>query len=259
MIDKSPEQTVPSTETQPANPQSRNSSKDTVVALAFLAIILGAPVSAFFFAYDLIVFLTTTPLGLLYLFTLVLVIAYGLVLTGSALYNKRLRSEFPRKYRLHNKRLTRVPRFFAGWFLPCISIFLILAGEVVFIQTVPKSESGSVLYDFIITLSRAIILIMVGMELQYTAQEHWTESRWQVLITVSLVLDFVSFFLLTAAYASMGASTAINNVDVTPSVYALLFALLLGLASLVSSYYTVTQARHADEALANDGPSKRKL
>ena len=110
--------------------------------------------------------------------------------------------------------------------------------------------NSKMLYRLSFTIATALILLMIGMELSYAAQEHQEGHRWIVLIMTSLILDFASYLMLFIGLAP--SRLAANVGSIAP-----LYVLTLGAASLFSSYFTVTQARITDEFLAQ-GTSPRR-
>ena len=100
-------------------------------------------------------------------------------------------------------------------------------------------------YMLAFTFSTAAVLLMIGMELSYSAQEHQGDHRWLVLVTASLILDFISYFVLIVGLQEPQPPTAESSIGAAKVVY----TALLGAASLASSYFTIAQARTTDEVL----------
>lgn len=224
----------------------------------------------------------------LFAFTSVLILLYSSVLFASIWYRINLREVHADIFESHKKRAaaSAVPRFFSVYILPVISIALVVAAQVatldkssdqtannlsVTIQSpsplsetkdeggkpnvgqasrTPSSapsqaklakEKNYIPYMLAFTFSTSAVLLMIGMELAYTAQEHPGHS-WSVLVTASLILDFISYLILVVGLEKPGKTVEIEIIQIW-------FTFLLGLASLVSSYYTIAQARMTDEVL----------
>lgn len=77
----------------------------------------------------------------------------------------------------------------------------------------------------------------------YVSQSYHGGHRWIVLVTASLFVDFLSYFLLISGFRA----PSFNEPSVVP-ITKIAFVFLLGLFSVISSYYTITRARMADEA-----------
>ena len=175
--------------------------------------------------------------------TAVLIVFYVVILIVSYSYKGQLEAAHEVAYSQHYAATDSIPRNFAKWILPVASILVVLLAQVI---AVPEAESATVRYELAFATARALILLMIGMELSYFLQEHAPESRWPILVTASLILDFVSYFLLTAGH---GAEPAANDEAVLTRA---LYVFLLGVASFLSSYYTVVQGRIADDVLGGD-------
>ena len=101
-------------------------------------------------------------------------------------------------------------------------------------------------YLLAFVFSTSVVLLMIGTEMAYIAQSHHEGHRWLVIVTASLFVDFLSYFLLTNGLRAPLS----NEPSVVPGLTNL-FTFLLGLFSGVSSYYTITKARMADEVLGS--------
>ena len=104
-------------------------------------------------------------------------------------------------------------------------------------------------YLLVFAFSTSVVLLMIGTEMAYIAQSHHGDHRWLVIVTASLFVDFLSYFLLIN-----GLRAPLPNEPSVVPVAKNTFTFLLGLFSGVSSYYTITRARMADEVL--DPPSR---
>ena len=207
--------------------------------------------------------------GVLYLSTVVLVILYGIVLLASYIYKIQLQRKHSDQYSQYREQTPQIPKLFAVWVLPIASILLVLAAQITVIpKEEPKfnvavatsektSQTGHKVLDSIMvsdnrgtdipyliafTFATAAILLMIGMELSYSAQKHQKGHRWLVLVTTSLILDFASYFILIAGFQSPVLGGRVDEVRA-------LYVFLLGAGSLISSYFTITQARITDEVL----------
>ena len=163
--------------------------------------------------------------NMIYLFTGVLVVAYFVVLLASFLYADHLSKKYNIKYNEYKERHKEhnIPRIFTRWILPVISILLVLVSQVVVLSNSGSAQSSSSivvegeaeiqtdgietqghnLYSLIFVMSTALVLLMIGMELAYTAQERQEGHRWLALVTVSLILDFVSYILLISGFEAL--------------------------------------------------------
>ena len=242
-----------------ANEQNtnRNSEVDTgaedetattqvsVVPVLFVFLVLFGGVYIIFFSDFLSVLSLRTKPGAIYTSTAVLVVFYGIILVASYAYKVQLEGLYKAAYEQHNTVIHAIPRHFAKWVLPIASILLVLVAQVI---TIPDSPDNTVVvsYEIAFVTARSLILLMIGMELAYFVQERAPGNRWPVLVTVSLILDFVSYFLLVAGH---GPTSAVDAAAVSPRT---LFVFLLGVSSFVSSYYTITQGRIADDVLRSE-------
>lgn len=184
--------------------------------------------------------------GVLYLFSVVLSLLFGFVFIASFVYRIQLIDQHQDSYLRHQSKAKkhRTPKFFSVWILPLISIFLVVTAKIV-----APADHMNFPYMIAFTFATSVIVLMIGMELSYLAQDHSGDHRWLVLITASLILDFVSFFVLVVgvdgSYGSATAST--TDLDANAKVF---YTFMLGTASMVSSYFTIVQARMWDEALS---------
>lgn len=219
-----------------------------LLILSSAALFIVAPQSNFFRALTI----RSTP-GVLLVFTLFLSLLYASILYASIVYRWQLialhRVGFGRY--LEKEMDHKTPKLFSVWVLPIISILLVLAAQIIafHVQGGGTASSGdsspdnNIPYMLAFTFATSVVLLMIGMELSYMAQDHSNNNRWIVLVTASLILDFISYFVLVVglgkpdlAAPSVGSAKAI-------------FTFLLGAASLVSSYFTIAQARMWDEVL----------
>ena len=221
---------------------------------------------------------------ILYLSAVVLIMLYGILFVFSAIYTMSLRGKFKTEYELHRKRIQGIPKTFSVWVLPIISILLVMVAQVSTIppsdnkhsvdQSVeieapsnnqandqvgrsgnvdassaqrdvsPASDDNDISYRLAFALAVSLMLLMIGMELSYLSQEHQPEHRWSVLVLASLILDFASYFILIAGFSAPDLSRPIHEMKST-------FTFTLGVASLISSYFAITQARITDEVLGS--------
>ena len=195
--------------------------------------------------------------GVVYLSTISLFILYALVLSVSVIHKYQVRHKFRENYDEHNKFskeiLRRMTDIFATLFLPFVSILLVLSTQIIKLPTDGTSVVPEIYenlpYMLSFYFSSSVILLMIGMEVSYSVQEHSEGHQWPVLVMASLILDFISYFIIVVGYERPQTG---DNVIPGEKV---LFTFLLGTGSLISSYYTVTQARITDEIL---GLPKRK-
>lgn len=192
--------------------------------------------------------------GIVNLSTISLFVLYALVLSVSVIYKYQVKHKYREVYDADNKvskeNLRRMTGNFATLFLPFVSILLVLSAQIIVLPTDVTQESNSNLpYILSFYFSSSVILLMIGMEVSYSVQEHSEGHHWPVLVMASLILDFISYFVIVVGHERPGMS--INEIPPEK----VLFTFLLGLGSLISSYYTVTQARITDEIL---GLPKRK-
>ena len=225
---------------------------------------------------------TTSRQEVLFLSTFVLVVLYGIVFTFSFIYRFLLRAKYDKAFAMYHPRIHQIPKVFSVWILPIISILLVIAAQIVTLPTdstpeaettrkevvassqddmvsaqsdpVPEqtraqqddesdsSNDHKIRYSLSFTISVTLILLMIGMELSYMAQEHRREHKWAVLVLTSLILDFVSYLILIVG---LKAPSTHDNVHEMMALY----TLFLGCASAFSSFFTVTQARISDEVL----------
>ena len=221
---------------------------------------------------------------ILYLSAVVLIVLYGILFVFSAIYTMSLRRKFKNKYELNRKRIQGVPKIFSVWVLPIISILLVMVAQV---STIPRpdskrsvdqgveieapsdsqanvqagasgnvdapsvqtdarraSDDNDISYRLAFALAVSLMLLMIGMELSYLSQEHQPEHRWSVLVLASLILDFASYFILIVGFSAPDQAGSIHEMKST-------FTFTLGVASLVSSYFAITQARITDEVLGS--------
>ena len=203
--------------------------------------------------------------GILYLSTVVLVILYITVFVASYIYRMQLMQKYEEEYTNHRKRTQQIPKLFSVWILPIISILLVLAAQIAtvpekpvqsdvivseqLLSSAPSTESSQssttevhIPYLLAFTVATSLILLMIGMELSYCAQEHPSEHRWFVLIIASMILDFVSYFILMVGLEAPRTGVYVHEMKA-------IYTFILGIASLMSSYFTITQARITDEVL----------
>ena len=145
-------------------------------------------------------------LYLIYLFVFGLTVLYFGVWFASYVYMTRLKEFHATEYQLFHNEMHKIPRFFSTWILPVISILLVVVTQLVVLTSDPVSSTIQIgdlafttfkdVYSLVYTFSVAAVLIMVGMELSYYAQRHAVEHQWLVLVTVSLILDFVAYIIL---------------------------------------------------------------
>ncbi len=213
-------------------------------AAGFLVLcVIGLVVYLSFFSDVLLVLGLGTKAEAIYSTTAVLIVFYGVILVKSYSYKQQLESDYEEVYSQYYSTMDSVPRSFAKWILPAASILLVLSAQVI---TAPEAETVAVRYELSFAATRALILLMIGMELSFFLQEHAPKSRWPVLVTASLILDFVSYFLLTAGHGP----TPMEDGEAAST--RALYVIFLGLASFLSSYYTITQGRTADEILGRE-------
>ena len=112
-------------------------------------------------------------------------------------------------------------------------------------STPPDHHLYYIPYMLAFTFATAAVLLMIGMELSYSAQEHQGDHRWLVLVTASLILDFIAYFVLIVGLQEPQPTAAESTIGAAKVVY----TALLGISSLASSYFTIAQTRTADEAL----------
>lgn len=247
---------------------------DRILQYKYIAILLGllaVGVFLVFFLYGKDYFDnlgTTSRQEVLFLSTFVLVVLYGIVFTLSFIYRLLLRAKYEEAFASYNPKIHQIPRVFSVWILPIISILLVIAAQIVTLPTdsTPEvataqqsdavaeqthaqqdDESDSsnhhkIRYSLSFTISVTLILLMIGMELSYMAQEHRREHKWAVLVLTSLILDFVSYLILI-----VGLKPPWMHDDVHEMMA--FYTLVLGGASAFSSFFTVTQARISDEVL----------
>lgn len=175
-----------------------------------------------------------------------LTIGYCIILFCSYLYRSNLAEEiYKNEYENYDKIIKEkgqsIPKFLSVYILPIISIVLVLVTHA----TMSEHDGQDMTYFLSHTFATSIVLLMIGIELAYAAQEHQREHRWIVLVTVSLVLDFVSYVLLISVKIPGPNGDGMAGDGMAGYVF------LLGLLSAVSSYYTVAQARRTDEILAS--------
>ena len=206
-----------------------------------------------------------TPQHTLFFTTSILILAYAAMFLVSWSYQGVLRRQNAEAFRAYTSFLDRIPKRLSTYVFPLASIVLVMAVQVVSLQegAIRGTELG---YSLAHNFTRVILLVMIGMELAYSAQEHYGDHRWWVLVTVSLLLDFVSYIILIAAVsppdlspvpAPTAAATAVPaptpaptaTATAVPLTFQVWFIFFLGFASLISSYFTITRARIADEVL----------
>ena len=200
---------------------------------------------------------------LIYLFVFGLTVLYFGVWFASYIYMMRLKEVHEAAYKRFQNEMHSVPRFFSTWILPIISILLVVVTQLVLLAFDPipiEIEIGDAtfstyrdIYSLVYTFSVSAVLIMIGMELSYYAQRHPAEHRWSVLVTVSMILDFVAYIILVLCLNDLIIHVHPNepSLEVPVSLQTVTFALMLGLASLGSSYFTITQARIWNEIIAS--------
>lgn len=187
-----------------------------------------------------------TPPEALYLSTVVLVLFYGAIFVASCLYRYQLRKQYKAEHAQYRIHTDGIPKILATWFLPLASILLVLSTQVASIQNMPM-DTPDLRYTLTFNATRSIILLMVGMELSYFVQEHHGAHRWWVLITASLLLDFVSYIIMIVGLGDLNLLKNRIQGERSDKNLEALYMAVLGFASLWSSYFTIVQARQADE------------
>lgn len=211
--------------------------------------------------------------GVLHLSAVFLLIFYGVVFCASIIYRGRLRKIHSDQYSRYKKQQeSLIPKLFSSGFLPIASILLVLAVQITVIpnnETVSSKDSSNektasnesantsnsntgsdsrdihIPYIIAFTFATSAILLMIGMELSYSAQKHQKGHRWSVLVTTSLILDFVSYLILIVGFQAPATSSSVDNLKA-------FYVFILGAGSLGSSFFTVTQARTTDEVLGSN-------
>ena len=225
----------------------------------------------------------TSKSGIVYLSTVFLLILYTIVLGASVVYRYQVmykyKEEFDEEKKMSRSDLRRLTSIFAIFFLPFVSILLVITAQIISVdntaknnasnpsnteraepsspavQSSGKSESADskknedLPYRLAFYFSSSVIVLLIGMEVSYSVQEHSEGHQWPVLVMASLILDFISYFLIVAGHQRPGA------VEIPNITEKACFTFLLGLGSMISSYYTVAYARITDETL---GLAKKK-
>lgn len=258
---------------EPSETEKIRIRKISYVASFILTLSIFATVYSLYFGAYLSPANFNNRSGVLYLSTVVLVILYGIVLLASYIYKIQLQRKHSDQYSQYREQTPQIPKLFAVWVLPIASILLVLAAQITVIpkedskpneavatsemtsqtdkkvldlntvlNTVSDNQGTDIPYVMAFTFATAAILLMIGMELSYSAQRHQKGHRWLVLVTTSLILDFASYFILIAGFQAPVLGGRADEVRA-------LYAFLLGAGSLISSYFTITQARITDEVL----------
>lgn len=132
-----------------------------------------------------------------YLTTLVLILAYFAILFLSISYKKEIRNHSGEKFETYESQVNDIPKKISVWVLPVISLLIVLVSQVSMLLDTSKWNFSHLSF----AISTSFILLMIGMELAYHAQEHSEEHGWLKLVTVSLILDFASYFIIIVGLA----------------------------------------------------------
>lgn len=224
------------------------------IAKLFVSLFIIVGLTILYYREYFSVFSFKTRTEALYLSTVVLVLFYAAIIIASYWYSLVLRQQHETEYVQYRERIDRIPKLLGTWFLPLASILLVLGTQVASIPSQDNVALGQIHYFLAFNAARLAILLMIGMELSYTAQEHYGNHRWPVLITASLVLDFVSYTLMIIGLkeptfdAPTGSAVALASAVESEKAF---YVAVLGLASLCSSYFTIVKARETDEVLGS--------
>ena len=183
--------------------------------------------------------------------------AYIGIFIVSFSYRHQLGEKFAAEFGDYNDHSDPIPKKMSVWILPIISLLIVLVSQVTMLQ----EGANRIFSDLSFGVSTAFIMLMIGMELAYHAQEHSAGHGWLRLVTVSLILDFASYFILIVGLKppkesrllsgsleeeSIGPPQAFPTLlegvayDLEPEILKPIFAFELSFRVAFIHYYTVT-------------------